>query len=457
MNENENNIYYDNNQQGTTPVQNAAPVYNIPPQPVPVTVKQKSNFFPKLMGAVALGLTFGICGALGFYAVNSVTDKLNTVVEESSEIQDIRKAIKELEKKLSGITAGVPSDSTETISTTTNQSATFVTTDVTGVVEKVMPSMVSITNLYEESINYWGRTYTQEAQASGSGIIIGEHNDEYLIVTNYHVIEDCVQLTAQFVDESEAACAVKGYDASMDIAVISVPKSALSSSTKESIKIAELGNSDVLKIGEPAIAIGNALGYGQSVTTGVISALNRKIEIENSYDALIQTSAAINPGNSGGALLNIAGQVVGINSSKIGGSTIEGMGYAIPVNAVRDLIEEFSNREILYKVDEDQRGYLGISGATVDTDTIETFGIPAGVYVTKVYERSAAEQAGICTGDVITKVNGQNVDTIAELQDYLSYCKGGDVVIVTIQRTSTNGYEEMQLEVTLSGQAVFEE
>lgn len=442
-----------------TPVQPAPqtpPTQNINASPVvvPIKPKKKPVFFSKLLGAVAIGLTFGVCAAFGIFAVNEVLPESLFGTKNNAQIEELQSQIDELKSSVSKNTAITPQASGAV--QTTTQTLSSVTTDVTAVVDKVMPSMVSITNIYEETTSYWGRTYTSEQQASGSGIIIGENDKEYLIVTNYHVIEKCVQLTVQFADSETAGANVKGYDESMDIAVISVQKDSVPATTKKVIAIAEIGDSDSLKIGEPAIAIGNALGYGQSVTTGVISALDRNLEMENSYDALIQTSAAINPGNSGGALLNIAGQVIGINSSKIGGSTIEGMGYAIPVNAIKELVEEFSNRETLYKVDENERGYLGISGATVDSTTSETYGIPSGVYVTSVYSNSAAEAAGIIEGDVITKVNGQSVSTIKELQDLLAYYKGGDEIKVIIERAALGGYSEMEVMVTLSSKNVFD-
>lgn len=445
---------------GYTPNPNQQTVWTVPTVPQTKVEKKKSGFMGKLLGGVAIGLAFGICAALGFYAMDNITGGIFNKTTETTvtapvatNSNDFESQIDSLKKQIAALES---ENGTATVATTNTGTATTVTTDVTDVVDKVMPSMVSITNLYEETTSYFGRTYKSEAQASGSGIIIGENDSEYLIVTNHHVIADTVQLTVQFTDGTEAAAYVKGYEESMDIAVISVAKSDLSAETINAISVAEVGDSDALKIGEPAIAIGNALGYGQSVTTGVISALNRNIEMENTYDALIQTSAAINPGNSGGALLNIAGQVIGINSNKIGGSTVEGMGYAIPINAVKDIIGDLSTRETKYKVEEDQRGYLGISGATVDSSTAQIYGFPEGVYVTKVYERSAAEAAGIVQGDIIVRVDGQSVTEITGLQSLLEYYKGGDTISVVIKRAGNQGYEEIELQVTLSSKSVFD-
>ena len=426
---------------------NTRPVYSTPVTP-PVQNSKKNGVLKKILVGMAVGLAFGVFAAAGFYWVNTLTGKVPTQVvgtSNSTEIEDLKKQIETLQGTVSSI-----NDQGVVVTHTTGDSTySTIVTDVTEVVDKCMPSMVSITNLFEETYNYWGRRYVAENQASGSGIIVGENDNEFLLVTNYHVIQDNVQLTVKFVDETEAAAYVKGYDESIDIAVISVKKSDLSQATINAIKVAELGDSNTLRIGEPAIAIGNALGYGQSVTTGVISALNRDIEMENTSSSLIQTNAAINPGNSGGALLNIKGEVIGINSNKLGGTTIEGMGYAIPISDVRDIIETFMKREVQQVLSEDERGYLGIKGATVDDATRATFGIPEGVYVKSVYDRSAAEQAGIIKGDVITKIDGQSVKTLDAMQDILSYYKGGDTITITIMRAGADGYEEINIDVTL--------
>ena len=438
------------NSYGNASANNTQYYGNVPSVTVQNTKKKKKGgFFKKIGLGLAVGLVFGVGLSGGVFFINKLTGSNQSVSlsgnTSEEEISNLQKQIDNLTKKLANTTA----DDSGVTTLNSNESSISVVTDVTEVVDKVMPSMVSITNLSETTISYWGRQYVQESQASGSGIIIGENDTEILIVTNHHVIEDNVQLTVQFVDEFQAAAYVKGYDSSMDVAVIAVLKEDLNEETKGSISIATIGDSDALKIGEPAIAIGNALGYGQSVTTGVISALNRDIEMDDVCDCLIQTSAAINPGNSGGALLNIKGEVIGINSNKIGGTSVEGMGYAIPVNAVKDIITDFMNRETMVKASEDQRGYLGISGATVDETTASTYGIPEGVYVTKVYERSAALEAGILKGDIITKVNSQSITTMEELQEALSYYKGGETVRITVLRAGLSGYEETNLDVVL--------
>ena len=304
---------------------------------------KKSSMGKKIVGAVFLGAVFGLTSGVFFYgAAKYTTKELKTVnVVEVKPEADIMQ---------------VPVVSESGIEST--QTVTAVVTDVTNVVEEVMPSVVSITNTSVITQNFWGQQFQSENQSSGSGIIVGENENELLIVTNNHVIADSNDLKVQFIDGSVADAKIKGTDANMDLAVIAVKLENLETTTTNSISIAALGDSDALKVGEPAIAIGNALGYGQSVTTGVISALNRQIEMSedgSTSGTLIQTDAAINPGNSGGALLNVKGEVIGINSNKIGGSTIEGMGYAIPISNAKPIIEELMNRETKDKVAEAKR------------------------------------------------------------------------------------------------------
>ena len=322
---------------------------------------------------------------------------------------------------------------------------TTVVTDVTEVVEQVMPSIVSITNNYTYSMYY----YDSQAQESGSGIIIGEDEQELLIATNYHVIENAEELTVTFSNNSEADAVVKGRDSSMDLAVIAVNIADLDDATLNAISVAKLGDSDSLKVGEPVIAIGNALGYGQSVTTGVISAMNREIDMNGMGGTFLQTDAAINPGNSGGALLNISGEVIGINSNKIGGSTVEGMGYAIPISAAEPIIEDLVQRETRVPLSEDEQGYLGISGATITPQERAYYGYPNGVYVANVYQNSAAAEAGIKQGDFITSVNGEEVFSMEELQQLLSTYEGGTTVEIGVSRVSANRYRELSVDVTL--------
>ena len=362
--------------------------------------------------------------------------------------------------------AGLSGDSSLTEDTTTGdgqvaaaseiaqqQSASAVVTDVTQVVEAVMPACVSITNNFTQTVqDFWGQTYSQDETASGSGIIIGEKEQELLIVTNNHVVDSTEQLYVQFIDGETVEAQVKGTDASADLAVVAVKLDTIANSTKQEICIARMGDSDSLKIGEPAIAIGNALGYGQSVTTGVISALNRKIESSNSEEgtSLIQTDAAINPGNSGGALLNMRGEVIGINSNKIGGSSIEGMGYAIPISTARPIIEDLMERQTRTKYSEEERGYLGISCINVTSDLSENFSMPQGIFVAQVYSGTGAEAAGLVRGNIVVAFDGVTVQNQEELTKQMQYYKAGESVEITIMVNSANGYQQKNVTVTLS-------
>ena len=402
--------------------------------------KKSRPYIAKIFGAVGIGAVFGVCAAVSFYfAGKNLGFNFSTpATVQSQEVATLQKQIDDLQK---------------TIKTTSNGNTTsVVVSDVTDVAKKVMPSMVSITNNMVYTTQDWfGRSYTQEVPAYGSGIIIGESESEYFIATNHHVIADNKSLEVSFADETTAPAFVKGFDESLDIAVIAVKKDGLSADTMANIAVAEIGDSDALSIGEPAIAIGNALGYGQSVTTGVVSALNRSVTIEDTtYEDLIQTSAAINPGNSGGALLNVNGQVIGINSSKVGGEQVEGMGYAIPITKVRDILQEFSDRETRTQYTTDQKGYLGITGSAQD---LTALGYPAGALVQDVAEGSPAEQAGIFKYDIITKVDGQSVKDLASLQELLTYYAPGETVEVVVQRVINGEMQEVTLQVTLASKS----
>ena len=403
--------------------------------------KKKAGKIIAIMLAVCVVVGGSAVG--GFYIGNNIlSGKISgTVIEEVAPEPIKEVTLQEPQVSESGI------ESTQTV--------TAVVTDVTNVVEEVMPSVVSITNTSVITQSFWGQQFQSENQSSGSGIIVGENDTELLIVTNNHVISDSTELKVQFIDGSIADAKVKGTDANMDLAVIAVALESLDSATISNISIAVLGDSESLKVGEPAIAIGNALGYGQSVTTGVISALNRQIAMSedgSTTGTLIQTDAAINPGNSGGALLNVRGEVVGINSNKMGGSAVEGMGYAIPISNAKPIIEELMNRETKDKVAEAKKGYLGISGLNVTSDVSTMYGMPEGVYVAQVYSGGAYE-AGMMKGDIITAFDGSSVRTMEDLQGYLEYYEIGEQVMVTIQRPNAGGYIEQQLLVTLGAQS----
>ena len=336
----------------------------------------------------------------------------------------------------------------------TTDSITTIVADVSEVVKEVMPAIVSINNHYTEKMSYFGQTMTSEADASGSGIIVGQNDTELLIVSNYHVIENADELTVQFTEGSEAKASIKGTDPDMDLAVIAVPVSDVDNAALQEIAVATLGDSDSLTVGEPAIAIGNSLGYGQSVTTGVISALNRNIQLSDGTDGtFIQTDAAINPGNSGGALLNMKGEVVGINSNKIGGSAVEGMGYAIPISAASPIIAELMLKETKNKVAEEERGYLGISGISVTQEVSEAYGMPEGVYISQVYENTAAAAAGLRIGDIIVEFDGDKISSMDALQRELEFYAQGDTVDVTVMTPGAGGYESRTVQLTLGNRS----
>ena len=406
----------------------------------PKNPKKHGGYFRKAMVSVSLGLFFGLFAGIGFYAVQQGTGMLKTGADTAV---------------VDEITSEATTESTQSAQLATN--VTYVESDVSNVVEKVMPAMVSIVNNFTETANVFGQQYTQEEAASGSGIIVGKTDDELLIVSNNHVVESADTLTVTFIDGSEAQAQVKGLDSDMDLAVIAVSLNDLSDDTKNAITVATLGSSDDLKLGEPVIAIGNALGYGQSVTNGIVSALNREITLENGSTGLengstgtfIQTNAAINPGNSGGALLNMNGEVIGINSNKIGGTAVEGMGYAIPITSASPIIADLMERQTRTKVAEDEVGYIGISLREVTSQISQMYNMPEGIYVVSVEEGSAAANAGIMKGDIITKFDGSSISSYSDLQKTLQYYAVGDSVTVTVQRPQNGEYVSIELNLTL--------
>lgn len=321
--------------------------------------------------------------------------------------------------------------------------------DVSGIVDKVMPSIVAITETSTEP-SFFGQTYSTEG--AGSGFIVKEDNDELLIVTNNHVVEGADSITVTFIDDSTADGIIKGLDSTADLAVLSVKISDLGEETKKKIKVASLGHSDDVKVGQMSIAIGNALGYGQSVTVGYISAKDRQVQVgdEGSNNSnmmtLLQTDAAINPGNSGGALLDVNGNVIGINSVKYADTKVEGIGYAIPMTDAVPIINELMNRKVLK---DEEKGYLGISGRTVSESLSEAYGIPAGVYVSAVSDNGAAKQAGIKQGDVIRKINDVKITSIEQVQEKVNSMEAGTEIKVTISRSQNGEYEEQEVTVKL--------
>jgi len=319
--------------------------------------------------------------------------------------------------------------------------------DVSSVVSNVMPSIVAIDTTVSSTVEYFGQSYKQDSSGSGSGIIIGENENELLIVTNNHVVEgDNATVKVTFSDESTAEATIKGADSNADLAVLAVKKTDLKDKTKKKIKIATLGDSSETKVGDMSIAIGNALGYGQSVTVGYISAKDRKVSMEDSTMTLLQTDAAINPGNSGGALINASGEVIGINSVKYASDDVEGMGYAIPISDAVPIINELMNRE---QLSISEQGYLGIKGLDITEQLSNTYNMPEGIYVSEVTAGSPAEKGNIVTGDIITEINGREVKTLEELQEVLTYTKAGTEVSITVKKIKNGEYEKQKCTVTL--------
>lgn len=412
----------------------------------------------KIMGNIFSGILFGCFAGLAIVVILYLFPTDNGKQEIDREpSQAVTEAAEEKQQEEASETvadaAAGEIETTETADSELESSELAVVTDVTKVVDAVMPSVVSIYGTYMVTGDFWGYQFRQEDEGSGSGIIVGENDEELLIVTNNHVVADSTSLSVQFADESTCMAQVKGTDEDADLAVIAVSIAEISDSTKEAIRVATLGDSDALKVGEPAIAIGNALGYGQSVTTGVISAVNRQNTMDEDGDALflIQTDAAINPGNSGGALLNVYGEVVGINSNKIGGALVEGMGYAIPISTAKPIIEELMSKKTRVPVDESDKGYLGISGINVTDDVHEMYGLPYGVYIAQVYAGTAAERAGLKKGDIVTYFDGESVETMEELALLLDCTEAGSHVQVGVMVTTADGYEERMIEVVLGG------
>ena len=396
------------------------------PQQNPKAPKPKKGYAKKVALVVGAAVLFGAVGGVTMQGTSYLTGKLlgkNT-------------------KSTVGTTKTV-SNAKLTTSTST------VTSDVSDIVENTLPSIVSITNMSVQEVqNFFGGISQQESESAGSGIIISQNDSELLVVTNNHVVEGSDTLTVTFNDGNSVEAQIKGTDSARDLAVVAVPLDKISDDTMNAIKVATLGDSDSLKVGEPAIAIGNALGYGQSVTTGIVSATGRTIDgFDGEY---IQTDAAINPGNSGGALLNANGEVIGINSAKINSSAVEGMGFAIPISDASDVIQNLMNKETRSKVSDEERGYLGIEGYDVSEEGAQMYNMPTGVYVKEVMSGGGAEKAGLTKGSIITGFEGSSISGKSSLQEQLQYYKAGEEVTLTVQIPDKNGeYTEKDIKVTL--------
>lgn len=387
---------------------------------------------PKAVKFAGSAIAFGVIAGLAFFAVNITAGKF---VEKSGGQQTIQ------EQKGISDSAGIK----------LSQTSSTVMSDVSEIVQKDMPSMVSITNMSVQEVqSFFGGVQQRESESGGTGIIIGKNESELLIVTNNHVVEGAQTLTVFFVDDTAVEASLKGTDPSKDLAVVAVPLDSIESSTMDVIQIITIGDSNNLQVGEPVIAIGNALGYGQSVTKGIISALDRDLEMEGFDSKLIQTDAAINPGNSGGALLNANGELIGINTVKVNANAVEGMGYAIPISDANEVIETLMNRTTRTKVPEDEQGYLGIQGVDVTSDSSQMYNMPTGVYIAEVVRKGGADNAGISKGSIITKFDGITIDSMATLQEQLKYFRAGEEVEIVIQVPASNGeYEEQTVAVTL--------
>lgn len=400
----------------------------------------------KKVGTLTLSaLLFGSVSAGAFQAVNTLSGYTESRLAASSTS----------DSESSGHLLKATTISNEQ---TTNPSASM---DVSSIVKSAMPSIVSITNKSVQEVqNYFSRfgygymqPQLEKTESCGSGIIIGKNDTELLIVTNYHVIEDADTLSASFIDNQVYEAVAKGTNPENDLAVIAVPLESISDDTMNQIAIAAIGDSDEMNVGEQVVAIGNALGYGQSVTTGIVSALNRSISSEtgNESESLtyIQTDAAINPGNSGGALLNMKGEVIGINSAKLSSTEIEGMGYAIPTSRASDIIERLMNQTTRTKVDASEQGTIGIQGIDVTSEIQAAYQIPQGIYISKITSGSAAEAAGIRPGSVLTTFDGQTISGVTALQELLQYYKAGESVELLLQVPTDGSYQEQTVTITL--------
>lgn len=393
-----------------------------------------NRFLGKLTKCAVLALVFGVVGGTAFSGANYFMDgrlgKTETQLQED-------KAAAQVKPVKTGALAS--------------------STDVSGVVEDVMPSIVSITSMTQQEIlSFFGQGRTYESQSSGSGILVNKDDNYIYVATNNHVVQNSNALTVQFSDDSTAPATIRGTDPADDLAVVQVALDDLPEETLNAIKIAALGDSDTLSVGDAAIAIGNALGYGQSVTTGVISALGREVTFqdettgESVMGRLIQTDAAINPGNSGGALINTAGEVIGINSSKYSDTDVEGMGFAIPMSTAGPILEDLIANG---QVTKSGRAYLGIYGVDVTQEVSNQYQMPRGVYVAQVIEGSGAEKAGIIAGMIISKVEDKEVDSMDKLKDAISGYQVGDTVTLVVQIANNGAYIEKEIQVTLTTQA----
>ena len=402
--------------------------------------RKKNSWARKAAGITAAAVLFGTVAGGVMTGVNYVGARLTGLADITAT------APAETEGTT---TAQVP----ETSAASNNGSTTAVSTvtDVSSIAEKAMPSLVAINDtMTVEQNNFFGMPQTYQAQSSGSGIIVGQNDTELLIATNNHVVSGATDMKVTFTDSTQVAAAVKGTDSATDLAIIAVKLSDIPSDTMSKIKVATLGNSDNVKVGQQVIAIGNALGYGQSLTVGYISALDREITDENGIQhTYIQTDAAINPGNSGGALLDLNGNVIGINAAKNASTEVEGMGFAIPISKAQEILNNQMTKKTREAVDESAQGYLGIQGTNIDANASKEYGMPVGIYVYKIVEGGAAANSDLKEKDIITKFDGQSVTNMEELKQMLTYYEGGSTVSLTVQSLVNGSYVEHEVQITL--------
>lgn len=402
--------------------------------------RKKNSWARKAAGITAAAVLFGTVAGGVMTGVNYVGARLTGLADITAT------APAETEGTT---TAQVP----ETSAASNNGSTTTVSTvtDVSSIAEKAMPSLVAINDtMTVEQNNFFGMPQTYQAQSSGSGIIVGQNDTELLIATNNHVVSGATDMKVTFTDSTQVAAAVKGTDSATDLAIIAVKLSDIPSDTMSKIKVATLGNSDNVKVGQQVIAIGNALGYGQSLTVGYISALDREITDENGIQhTYIQTDAAINPGNSGGALLDLNGNVIGINAAKNASTEVEGMGFAIPISKAQEILNNLMTKKTREAVDESAQGYLGIQGTNIDANASKEYGMPVGIYVYKIVEGGAAANSDLKEKDIITKFDGQSVTNMEELKQMLTYYEGGSTVSLTVQSLVNGSYVEHEVQITL--------
>lgn len=408
---------------------------------------KKGSAFKRIVGISAAALLFGTIAGGTMFGVNNLATNLMKTEEESTALSKKAPEVSSVELK----------EASKAVTTANNSSPTVA--DVSPIAESAMPSVVAIKGTTSvEAYSWFGEGQTYDTPSSGSGIIIGKNDTELLVVTNNHVVEDTKDLSVVFIDNEEVKASVKGRDSDNDIAIMAVKLEDIKPETLEKIAVAHMGDSDELKVGQGVVAIGNALGYGQSVTVGYVSAIDREVTTkDSSIKNLLQTDAAINPGNSGGALLNMNGEVIGINTAKYASTEVEGMGYAIPISKVKDIIAELSSKETRSdKVDEAKQGYLGIQGKNIGEDVAKAYDMPRGIYVYKIVENSSAANSDLREKDIITKVDSQPVKNMEELKELLSYYQSGEKVKLTVQRLKDSEYEEKEIEITLSDRSALQ-